>query len=112
LSNDDGCITEKTVQIIQHCTSKIYAANIFTPNGDGDNDVFWIVAQDVTDYELKIFNRWGEMVFMAATETAVWDGTFNNQKAPEGTYTWQLSYKNAKQPLEVLTYSGTVLLVR
>ena len=55
---------------------------------------------------------WGEMVFMAATETAVWDGTFNNQKAPEGTYTWQLSYKNAKQPLEILTHSGTVMLVR
>ncbi len=111
-SNSDGCQTEKSVLMIQRCVSKILAPNIFTPNGDSDNDVFWISAEDVTDYQLKIYNRWGEMVFMAATETAVWDGTFNNQKAPEGTYSWQLSYKNAKQPLEVLSHSGTVLLVR
>jgi gliding motility-associated-like protein len=111
-TNSDGCQTEKSVIMIQKCVSKILAPNIFTPNGDSDNDVFWISAEDVTDYQLKIYNRWGEMVFMAATETAVWDGTFNNQKAPEGTYTWQLSYKNAKQPLEVLIHGGTVLLVR
>ena len=111
-TNSDGCETEKSVLMIQKCVSKILAPNIFTPNGDSDNDVFWISAEDVTDYQLKIYNRWGEMVFMAATETEVWDGTFNNQKAPEGTYTWQLSYKNAKQPLEVLSHSGTVLLVR
>jgi gliding motility-associated-like protein len=111
-TNSDGCVTEKSVLMVQKCVSKILAPNIFTPNGDSDNDVFWISAEDVTDYQLKIYNRWGEMVFMAATETAVWDGTFNSQKAPEGTYTWQLSYKNTKQPLEVLSHGGTVLLVR
>jgi gliding motility-associated-like protein len=49
--------------MIQKCVSKIYAANIFTPNADGNNDVFWISTQDVTEYDLKIFNRWGEIVF-------------------------------------------------
>ena len=66
MSNLEGCSTEKKVEIIQKCISKIYAANIFTPNGDGDNDVFWIIAEDVTEYQLKIYNRWGEMVFISA----------------------------------------------
>jgi gliding motility-associated-like protein len=112
VSNNDGCVTEKSVQMIQHCTSKFYAANIFTPNGDGDNDVFWIVAQDVTDYELKIFNRWGKMIFMSNSESEVWDGTINSTKAPEGTYSWQLNYRNANQPDDILKHSGTILLVR
>ena len=112
VSNLEGCSTEKKVEIIQKCISKIYAANIFTPNGDGDNDVFWIIAEDVTDYQLKIYNRWGEMVFISALESEVWDGTYHAEKAPEGTYSYQINYKNAKQPMEVLTYAGTIALVR
>ncbi len=112
VSNADGCFTEKKVEMVQKCVSRILAPNIFTPNGDSDNDVFWIIAEDVTDYQLKIYNRWGEMVFMSQTDSDVWDGIYRSEKAPEGTYTWQLTYKNAKQPLEVLTHSGTVLLVR
>ena len=112
MSNLEGCSTEKKVEIIQKCVSKIYAANIFTPNGDGDNDVFWIIAEDVTEYQLKIYNRWGEMVFMSTQETEAWDGTYHAEKAPEGSYSYQINYKNAKQPLDVLTYSGVILLVR
>ncbi len=112
VSNADGCVTEKSVQMVQRCVSKIYAANIFTPNGDGDNDVFWIAAQDVSEYQLKIFNRWGEMIFISNSESEVWNGTINSQKAPEGSYSWQLTYRNASQPDEILTYSGTVLLVK
>lgn len=112
VSNLVGCFTEKKVEMIQQCVSKILAPNIFTPNGDSDNDVFYIIAEDVSEYQLKIYNRWGEMVFMSNAESEVWDGIYRSEKAPEGTYTWQLTYKNAKQPTEVLTHSGTVLLVR
>lgn len=111
-TNADGCITEKSVLMIQKCVSKIYAPNIFTPNADGDNDIFWISTQDVSDYELKIFNRWGEMVFMSGTESEGWDGNYRAKKAEEGNYSWQLTYKNSNQPNEVLKHSGVVLLVR
>jgi gliding motility-associated-like protein len=112
VTNSDGCITEKSVQMILKCTSKIYAATIFTPNGDNENDVFWIIAQDVIDYDLDIFNRWGEMIFMSSSESEVWDGTIKGEKAPEGAYSWRLTYKNASQPTEILTQTGTVILIR
>jgi gliding motility-associated-like protein len=111
-TNADGCSTEKSVLMLQRCVSKILAPNIFTPNGDGDNDFFLVSTEDVSDFQLKIFNRWGEMMFSSNTESEVWDGNFQGSKAPEGTYTYQLNYKNARQPLEILTYSGMVLLVR
>lgn len=111
-TNLDGCSAEKTVLMIQKCVSKIYAANIFTPNADGDNDVFWISTQDVTEYDLKIFNRWGEIVFASISESEVWDGNYRSQKAEEGTYSWKLTYRNVNQVAEVQVKVGVVLLVR
>ncbi|PWK27327.1 gliding motility-associated-like protein [Arcicella aurantiaca] len=112
VTNADNCSVEKTVQMILKCVSKIYAPNIFTPNADGNNDAFLIVAQDVTDFELKIYDRWGELVFMTISQTDGWDGVYRGQNAPEGTYTWQMKYKNSNQPFEILTKSGTVMLTR
>jgi gliding motility-associated-like protein len=111
-TNTDGCSTEKTVVMIQKCVSKIYAANIFTPNADGDNDIFWISTQDVTEYDLKIFNRWGEIVFASTSESEVWDGNYRSEKAEEGSYSWKLTYRNVNQAEVVQVKVGTVLLVR
>ena len=96
----------------QKCVSKIYAANIFTPNADGDNDVFWVSTQDVTEYDLKIFNRWGELVFASTSESEVWDGNYRSVKAEEGTYSWKLTYRNVNQAEVVQVKIGVVLLVR
>ena len=112
VTNMDGCSTEKSVVMIQKCVSKIYAANIFTPNADGDNDVFWISTQDVTEYDLKIFNRWGELMFTSTSESEVWDGNYRSAKAEEGTYSWKLNYRNVNQAEEVQVKLGVVLLVR
>jgi gliding motility-associated-like protein len=111
-TNTDGCSTEKTVVMIQKCISKIYAANIFTPNADGDNDIFWISTQDVTEYDLKIFNRWGETVFASTSESEIWDGNYRSAKAEEGSYSWKLTYRNVNQAEVVQVKMGTVLLVR
>jgi gliding motility-associated-like protein len=86
-TNSDGCETEKSVLMTQKCVSRILAPNIFTPNGDGGNDVFWVTAEEITDCQLKIYNRWGEMVFMSQTDSEVWDGIYRSEKAPECTYT-------------------------
>jgi gliding motility-associated-like protein len=112
VTNTDGCSTEKAVVMIQKCISKIYAANIFTPNADGDNDVFWISTQDVTEYDLKIFNRWGEIFFASTSESEVWDGNYRSAKAEEGTYSWKLSYRNVNQNEVVQVKMGVILLVR
>jgi gliding motility-associated-like protein len=112
VTNTDGCSSEKTVQMILRCVSKIYAPTIFTPNSDGQNDTFSIIAQDVVGYELKIYNRWGELIFVSTSESEIWNGLSKGEKAPEGSYTWQLTYRNANQPDDILTHSGTVMLIR
>jgi len=58
----------------------------FSPNGDGLNDAFYIMGGPFDQYDLRIFNEWGQQIFMSDNQSAKWDGTFNGVKQPAGTY--------------------------
>jgi len=63
-----------------------------SPNRDGENDVFFISGiEEFPQSELKIFNRWGNIVFQSINYQNDWEGTWNNnQELPDGTYFYQL----------------------
>ncbi len=69
-------------------TCELYIPNVFSPNGDGKNDNFWVIAEGYTLYHLIIFDRWGLKVFESNDKTNLWNGLINNTggKAPDGTY--------------------------
>lgn len=70
----------------------IYIPNTFTPNGDGYNDRFQPSGENCqpTDY-LRIFNRWGQMVFETNKPfDDFWDGSYNGKAAPQGVYSYSL----------------------
>ncbi len=64
-----------------------FYSNIFSPNGDGYNDKFIIIADGATDYHLIIFNRWGQELFETVQQNNGWDGyDSSGNKVPDGTY--------------------------
>jgi len=72
----------------------VVAPNAFTPNGDELNDVFRPVLQcPAESYSLKIFNRWGQMIFETNEPSEGWDGTKNGKIVEHGTYAWTIYYK-------------------
>ena len=80
--------------------------NVFTPNGDGMNDKFYIVGDGIEVQEFRVFNRWGQEVYNAAQ---AWDGKFLGEDQPMDTYVYTIIYKvNA----EVVKKSGDFLLAR
>jgi len=82
--------------------------NVFTPNGDDWNDELVFVGVDHTqDYSIKIFNRWGRMVFESTDPDDYWDG----DGASEGTYFYELRYTDVCSTEEKLL-TGTVSLLR
>jgi gliding motility-associated-like protein len=60
--------------------------NVFTPNGDGINDVYEVGLRTANFYELKIFDRWGKMVFSTNDLNTNWDGTYGGRDCEEGVY--------------------------
>ena len=67
--------------------SAILIPNVFTPNGDGQNDVFTVDGVNLESVEGEIFNRWGQKMFSWSNIKGHWDGrTLAGEEAPDGTY--------------------------
>lgn len=92
----DKCITRDTVILkFKDCENCISFPNSFTPDQDNVNDLFQPVVDcphGVKDYELIIFNRWGQHVFKSNDMLAGWDGKHNNKNASSDVYVWSANY--------------------
>ena len=67
----------------------------FTPNQDGVNDYFHILnAQDFLSAEIKIYNRWGELIYLSKDKNGYWNGTYLNENCEVGVYVFVISGKN------------------
>jgi|GEM_PF-4977858 len=111
VSNLDGC-RDSTVQCsLQVLDESLFIPSAFTPNGDQLNDEFAVVASFFPDdFDMKIYNRWGQMIYQTDTWGNFWQGTFQGQPAQEGVYTWVLRYTSLDG--RQTRRQGTVTLVR
>lgn len=91
----EGCTKSNCITIIIQDISTLYVPNVFTPNGDGVNDVFYTPNSHIMSYELKIFNRWGQILFSSTDPLKGWDGVYNGQAVPDGVYVYILEAKGA-----------------
>ena len=89
----------------------LYAPNAFSPDGDGVNDHFQIRGQGVEDYNLEIYNRWGQMVFQSENISTKWNGEYRGKQVPIGTYVYQVKGISVSGN-EVMVKDGFVALVR
>ena len=90
--------------------SQVFVPNAFTPNGDGVNDVFQPVAFMTNEYKIRIFNRWGEMVFHSESADVPWYGFFDGEPAPQSLYTYIIEFVDQNGGSK--TQAGKVLLLR
>lgn len=82
-----SCHDTAQVTIIVEPAFSIQIPNVFTPNGDNKNDVFYIKSTGVKDLSLSIFNRWGEKLYDGSGVEASWNGQSpSGAKVPDGTY--------------------------
>jgi gliding motility-associated-like protein len=97
VTSEHGCIDSMT-QIVQLFNEVIiYAPNTFTPDGDEFNQDWrvYIDGIDQFDFQLLIFNRWGEIVWESKDSKVAWDGTYGGNIVQDGTYTWTIRCKDA-----------------
>ncbi|MCB9189350.1 MAG: gliding motility-associated C-terminal domain-containing protein [Flavobacteriales bacterium] len=111
VTNSNGCVStitqsEATLSFDDYYT--INVPNVFTPNGDGDNDTYKVTVPGKI-YEcvdLTIYNRWGQVMFRSSGNNIQWDGhTTVGEACPEGTYMYTLEVNGN-------SYSGTLMLFK
>ncbi|MFC2114119.1 PKD domain-containing protein [Bacteroidota bacterium] len=88
----------------------VWVPNAFTPNGDEINPTFKVKGSFILEFEIFIYNRWGEKIYYSRDMKEGWDGKFKGELLPEGQYYYTISAKGTKGQLK--TMSGTVLLLR
>lgn len=88
VTSSAGCLSKKCIEIIVENASTLYIPNVFTPNGDGVNDIYFIPSNNIKTYNLKIFNRWGQLLFSTTDPLKGWDGSFGGRTISDGVYVY------------------------
>ncbi|GAB4022478.1 gliding motility-associated C-terminal domain-containing protein [Spirosoma koreense] len=112
--NDCATVTDSITIDYGACDCQLYAPNSFTPNDDGQNDVFLAFGcGDITITSLSVFNRWGEVIFHTDTLPFQWNGYYHGELCPTGVYAWSVRYrlKQGKQ-IKLMQKQGPLSLIR
>jgi PKD repeat protein len=122
-NNDNNCPDTIMVPaaVIAETGGEIEFPNAFTPNSSGpsggiydpnsfDNDIFFPVFRGIDEYQLMVFNRWGELIFETFDKNVGWDGYYRNQLSQQDVYIWKaiVKFTNGNQE----TYVGELHLIR
>ncbi|MEO0778459.1 MAG: gliding motility-associated C-terminal domain-containing protein, partial [Bacteroidota bacterium] len=114
LENEYGCTSrsEYIVRVDDACANAQFdIPNILSPNGDGFNDEFVIRYEGLRNVSmLRIYNRWGEMVYQTPDVEVFWDGTFRGQALNPGVYVYYL--EGTCLDGEPFTKTGNVTIIK
>ena len=108
LTDFNGCKTQDEVSIFY--SPIIYVPNAFTPDNNNFNNEFKAVTSNIVEFEMTIYNRWGEIVFKTYDTEGAWDGYYGGKLAQDGLYVWQIHYTDLNGQRELLV--GHVSLLR
>ena len=109
-TDTNGCSGIDSVEVIIEAGLEIFIPNVFSPNGDGTNDELFVRGSSFKDFNFRIYNRWGEMIFETTDRLIGWDGKQNGKPLDPGVFVYQLIYSDW-QNMEG-ERSGNVTLIR
>lgn len=87
----------------------VYVPKAFSPNDDGSNDTYKLRTDGIHQFEIKIFSKWGELVFECKNPEIGWDGRIKGAKAPVGVYIYQVSFRDIKDNSRAIFGTLTLL---
>jgi gliding motility-associated-like protein len=108
----DGCYSVRdSIEIhLESCQCALWVPNAFTPNGDGVNDYFEVKGECVAEYQIRIFDRWGQQVFHSTDLNKAWDGYLDGSLCPMDVYAYRIDY-TLQYPGEEERKTGSIVLL-
>ena len=102
-------LSAQTINVIAN--PEMYIPNTFTPNGDGNNDLFKVRGPSFPVFYFAVYNRWGQLVFETEDVTQGWDGMFKGKQADPGVFGYYVKAKCSETSEEIFK-KGNVTLIR
>jgi gliding motility-associated-like protein len=90
-TDENGCTASDNVNIFYDPI--IYVPNAFTPDGNSINSDFFAVSANIRDFQMDIFNRWGELIYTGDAASKSWNGKYKDLPCPDGVYVWKIRYR-------------------
>ncbi len=110
VTNIHGCVDSIISCVVVEPMFALYIPDAFSPNGFGKNQVFMAKGDFIKDFEMYIFDRWGNELFHSTNINDGWDGTSKGTMSPEGTYVYKINVTDTKRKQH--TYVGSVYLIK
>ena len=120
IDRETGCIQADTVLIQplfaaeEDCQPEIFAPTAFSPNGNGQNEEFFIYPNAfIEEFEIFIYSRWGELVYYSKDPYFKWDGIYKGQILGPGTFAYVIKFTSSEQPaLGTLSQYGSITIIQ
>lgn len=110
VTNDAGCTDTVSKSVPVLLKESLFIPNVFTPQNDGTNDYFTIKSSGINVFSMKIYNRWGGLVYETNEINPGWDGNYDGNPCPVGVYFYMITaVSNNKKTYNL---NGTVTLLR
>ena len=88
-----GCTVSDSTEVLDDvwgCEFYYFLPNVFSPDGNGENDILKVLGKGIVDLELVIYDRWGEKVFETTDQNIGWDGTYKGRELNTAVFVYYL----------------------
>ncbi|MBE9465797.1 PKD domain-containing protein [Dyadobacter subterraneus] len=112
-TNKEGCVAQKSTTVFDQCEPRFFIPDAFTPDGNGKNETLEVFGAYYTNYSIRIYNRWGEVIYATNSIESRWDGTYKGMKVQPGVYPYIVSYEAQYFPeRNPVIIRGSVMVIR
>lgn len=108
--NEFGCTDTISYKVFIAPHVSIYIPNAFTPNNNNRNDRFTAYGENIPEFRMRIFNRWGQQIFETVNMAEGWDGSYMGAQVESGVYVYRIDWRDING--EEGQRNGQVILVR
>ena len=111
--NKEGCVVDRSTRVIDKCEPRFFIPDAFTPDGEGHNEVLEIFGAYYTNFNMRIYNRWGEVIYATDNLEDRWDGSYKGLKVQPGVYPYIITYDALYYPERApIMKRGSVTVIR
>jgi gliding motility-associated-like protein len=111
VTDSNGCTDTDMMNIfIEMKCGKVFVPTAFSPNGDSENDILFVMGDCILTMEFNVFDRWGEKVFSTTDRTIGWDGKYRGKELDTNVFVYYL--KASLQDGTEVSQNGNISLIK